>query len=259
MKHKLIVLAASIFAASAASAAVQDFTVNGTKVTAAEQEQIISMLTSRGQQRTPQLEEAVKQDLITRIALVQEAKKEGVEKDPRVAAALENARNTILSEALISKHVTPKQVTDDEIQQLYNRQKAAYGDTEYQIRHFTVAKQEDAQKALDRIKTGEAFEKVAAEVSLDQRSKARGGDIGWHSPATILPPVAAKLRTMKKGDISQEPIALGNAFDVVQVVDTRAAQMFPTLEQAKPQLTRTIMARKIAEYTRSVAAKAKVK
>ena len=259
MKLKLIVLAISACAAAAAGAAVTDFTVNGTKVTAADQEQILQAMASRGQERTPELEAAVRQDIITRIALVQEAKKEGLEKDARVLAAIENAKNGILAEALISKHVNPSKVTDAELRQLYDQQKAAYGDTEYQVRHFTVATQADAQKALDRIKTGEAFEKVASEVSLDKRSKARGGDIGWHSPATILPPVAEKMRGMKKGEISQEPIALGNAFDVIQVVDTRPAQMFPAFEQAKPALMRSVLARKVGEYTRSVAEKANVK
>lgn len=259
MKVKTLAIAAAALAVSAANAAVTDFTVNGQKVTAAQQEQIINNIVSRGQQRTPQLEAAVKNDLIAQTALLQAANKSGIEKEAPVQAALRNARNQIVTEAFIGKYLRANPVTDAEVQQLYQRDKAAYGDTEYHLRHFTVKTEAEAQKALDRVKTGEAFEKVAAEVSLDQGSKQNGGDIGWQAPVTILPPVANVVKTMKAGQTVAKPIALGNGFDVVQVVETRAAQNFPTLEQAKPQLTRILTQQKAAAYVKSIADKAEVK
>lgn len=260
MKVKMLAIAAAAaFAFSSANAAVKDFTVNGTKVTAAQQEQVISNLVSRGQQRTPQLEEAVKQEIVARIALLQAAAKSGIEKDPQVQTAIRNARDSIVTDAFIGKHLQENPVTDAELQKLYNADKAAYGDTEYHIRHFTVQTEAEAQKALDRIKTGEAFDKVASEVSLDQASKARGGDIGWHAPATVVPAVSAELKSMKAGQTVAKPVNIGNGFDVFQVVETRPAQMFPTFEQAKPQLARAAAGRKAAKYVKSIAAKAVVK
>ena len=260
MKVSPIVAAAlAAVAFSSANAAVKDFTVNGTKVTAAQQEQMISALVNRGQQRTPQLEEAVKQDLVARAALLQAATKSGIEKDPQVQSALRNSRNAILTEAFIAKHVQANPVSDAELQKLYNADKAAYGDTEYHLRHFTTATEAEAQKALDRVKTGEAFEKVAAEVSIDQATKANGGEIGWRSPVTILPVIAAQVKTLKAGQMVAAPINIGNGFDVVQVVETRPAQMFPTFEQAKPRLARAAASRQAAEFVRSIAGKAVVK
>lgn len=103
MNLKLSVILMSAFAAACANAAVTDFTVNGTKVTAAQQEQILKNLTARGQQRTPQLENAVKQNLVTEIAVLQEAQKAGLANDPNVKIAVQNATNNIMTEHYLSK------------------------------------------------------------------------------------------------------------------------------------------------------------
>ena len=64
MKATAALLAGVIFASAPAFAAVSDVTVNGHKITAAEQEHLIQGAVAQGNQRTPQLEENVKHALV---------------------------------------------------------------------------------------------------------------------------------------------------------------------------------------------------
>ena len=141
----------SAFAAACANAAVTDFTVNGTKVTAAQQEQILKNLTARGQQRTPQLENAVKQNLVTEIAVLQEAQKAGLANDPNVKIAVQNATNNIMTEALLNRYVQQHPTSDADLQKMYQKDKAAYGNTEYHLRQIVTKTQGEAQNALNRV------------------------------------------------------------------------------------------------------------
>ena len=127
MNFKMIAIAAAIAAASNFSlAAVKDFSVNGVKVTAAEQEQMIKAAVKQGQKRSAQLEEAVKRSLTARAVIYAEASKSGLEKNAQVASALENARKQILSDAFLAEYLKKNPVSDSDVKAVYDRQKAQY-------------------------------------------------------------------------------------------------------------------------------------
>ena len=104
MKATAALLAGVIFASAPAFAAVSDVTVNGHKITAAEQEHLIQGAVAQGNQRTPQLEENVKHALVAQEVLLEEAAKQKLETtDAAVRSALHQAKNNILSQAVIAK------------------------------------------------------------------------------------------------------------------------------------------------------------
>ncbi|MCG5031042.1 peptidyl-prolyl cis-trans isomerase [Mesosutterella sp. OilRF-GAM-744-9] len=259
MKVKTFAVAvAAVLAAASAQAAVKDFTVNGVAVKAAQQEAILQRLVQQGAKRDAKLEDTVKRDLVTQIALQQAAIKSGVDKEQQVQAAINNARTNIITDAFISKYLQANPPSEADARKIYDHDKAAYGPTEYHLRHFTTRTQAEAQKALDRVKTGEAFDKVASEVTLDQGSKARGGDIGWHSPVTVFPSVGSQIASVKAGQTVSAPIAIPGGFDVFQVVATRPAH-FPEFDKVKNQYMRSAARLKANEYIKSIADKAVVK
>ena len=53
-------------------------------------------------------------------------------------------------------------------------------------RHILCSDEDSCVEALKRIKSGESFEDIAAEVSVDTITAERGGDLDWFSPGMLL-------------------------------------------------------------------------
>ncbi len=253
-----ISLLSALVLAASANAAVTDVTVNGQKITAAAQEQVIQGAVAQGAQRNAQLENAVRQQMIGETVLLQEAKKQNIESDKRVQEALSRARTEILSQAVIQKYMKAHPVTDAEIKSVYDKQKAAYGSTEYHVRHILVADKAEADKVVSRVKGGEDFAKVAKEVSKDPGTKANGGDLDWISPASMVPQFGAAVKSQKVNEIGA-PVQTQFGFHVVQVLATRPAQLFPQFERAKGNIARGLANERAGKYVQELVSKASVK
>jgi len=87
-----------------------------------------------------------------------------------------------------------------------------------------------AYVATERIKSGEAFAKVAAELSME--NKESGGDLGWMAPEDYH--LADEIATMGAGEVST-PLAEGDKYYIVYV-NERADDKPATFEQAKDEL-----------------------
>src|SRR5687768_488294 len=91
---------------------------------------------------------------------------------------------------------------------------------------------EDKAKAkiadvIRRAKAGEDFAKLAAEVSEDPGSKGNGGELGYVSKGEMVPQFEAALFTLKKGELSPEPVRTQFGFHAIKVLDIREASRKP--------------------------------
>ncbi len=78
-----------------------------------------------------------------------------------------------------------KEITEEQIEAAYNAQ---YGcESAKSVAHVLVKTEAEANAALQRIQGGETFAAVAQAVSIDQGSKAKGGDLGCLVPGTFVP------------------------------------------------------------------------
>jgi peptidyl-prolyl cis-trans isomerase C len=114
--------------------------VNGKAIPSSRADAIVKQVVAQGQGTdSPQLREAIKKDLISREVMMQEAIKQGYDKNPEVKAALENARQTIVINALARDYITKHPVTDAEVKAEYDRFAKQTGDKEYHVRHILFA------------------------------------------------------------------------------------------------------------------------
>ncbi len=249
--HLLAVLLASAVPAMAQNVA----TVNGKAIPNAKLEAIVKQAVSRGQQDSPQLREMIKQNLIAREVVIQEAEKSGLEKSSEVKQAIEAARQGILIDALMYDYLKKNPITDAEIQAVYDKEKAAAGDKEYHLAHIVVEKEDDAKAMISKLKSGAKFEELAKQ-SKDTASAARGGDLDWVTPVAI-PQFAQIMTTLQKGQFTETPIKTEMGFHIVRMNDTRAAK-FPSLEEIKPQIGEALQKQKVGVYQQALMKKAKV-
>lgn len=70
------------------------------------------------------------------------------------------------------------------------------------LSHILVETAEEANQVYSRLKKGEDFTKVAAEVSIDPGSAFRGGDLGVIQPGETLPELEKAIKDLKIGQIS---------------------------------------------------------
>jgi parvulin-like peptidyl-prolyl isomerase len=85
-------------------------------------------------------------------------------------------------------------------------------------RHILLPTQDAANAALQRLQNGEDFAVVAADVSTDPGSKAKGGDLGWF-PRGIMnaqfETAAFNLQPGQRSDVVQSP----NGYHIIEVLE----------------------------------------
>jgi peptidyl-prolyl cis-trans isomerase C len=231
--------------------------VNGKPITNARIDLLVKQVVAQGKQTdSPQLREAIKRDLIGREALIQEADKQGFGTRADVKAALDNARQSIIINAMLGDYVKKNPVNDAEIKAEYERAKAQAGDKEYRARHILVATEEEAKGVITKLKAGSKFEDLAKAQSKDG-SAANGGDLDWASPASFVPEFSKAMVALQKGAVTETPVKTQFGFHVIKLDDTRATK-FPTLEEAKQQVAESLQQRKLAAFREDLMSKAKI-
>jgi peptidyl-prolyl cis-trans isomerase C len=231
--------------------------VNGKAIPSSRADQAVKQVVAQGQgQDSPQLREAVKQQLIAREVMMQEAVKQGYDKNPEVKQALESARQTIVINALARDYITKHPVTDAEVKAEYDRFIKTNGDKEYHVRHILLENEADANAVIAKIKGGAKFEDLAKQ-SKDTGSANNGGDLDWASPSSFPPEFAAGLTGLQKGQVTEKPVKTQVGYHVIKLDDVRQAKL-PTLDELKPQIQDSLSQQKLASYQEEMVKKAKV-
>jgi peptidyl-prolyl cis-trans isomerase D len=146
---------------------------------------------------------------------------------------------------------------DAEARALYDERKDRYDVPEQvRARHVLVqlaadappeaaaAAEAKARQALERLRAGEAFEKVAAETSDDAGSKADGGDLGFFRRGQMVKPFEDAAFALPPGELS-EPVRSDFGFHVIRVEEKRAAEL-RSYEEVREELAREILGREAA-------------
>jgi peptidyl-prolyl cis-trans isomerase C len=258
----MIVKPARLLLAMTAMVALPSFaqnvaTVNGKPIPAAKVDQVVKQVVAQGKATdSPQLREAIKKDLIGREVLIQEADKQGVGTRPDVKNAIDNARQSIIINAMLADYIKNNPVKDAEIKAEYDKYKAQQGDKEYHARHILVATEDEAKQIIAKLKGGAKFEDLAKQ-SKDPGSAANGGDLDWASPGSFVPEFSKAMTSLQKGQLTETPVKTQYGFHVIKLEDVRASK-FPPLEEVKQQVAESLQQRKLAAFREELLKKAKI-
>eukprot|EP01114_Cavostelium_apophysatum_P013319 TRINITY_DN319_c0_g1_i1.p3 TRINITY_DN319_c0_g1~~TRINITY_DN319_c0_g1_i1.p3 ORF type:complete len:260 (+),score=104.64 TRINITY_DN319_c0_g1_i1:938-1717(+) len=258
MTFKPARLLLALIAVAAAPAFAQNLAVvNGKAIPTSRVDEAVKQLVAAGQgQDSPQLRMAIKEEMIAREVLMQEAVKQGYDKKPEVKQALDNARQAIVVNQLAKDYIAKNPVTDAEIKAEYDKFKAQTGDKEYHLRHILLDSEADAKAVIAKIKGGAKFEELAKQ-SKDTGTANNGGDLDWATPSSFPPEFAAGFTGLQKGAVTENPVKTANGYHVIKLDDTRAAKL-PSLEEVKPQIADALAQKELADYRDQMVKKAKV-
>jgi peptidyl-prolyl cis-trans isomerase C len=171
---------------------------------------------------------------IDRKALVTEARKSGLDKDPAVQKQMAMAEDAALQNALLSRQIGPL-VTDDAVRARYEKDIAGKpGEEEAHARHILVPTEEEAKKIIADLKKGADFAALAKQYSKDPGA-AQGGDLGWFKKDEMVPAFSAAAFALQPGQVSDKPVKTEFGWHVIKLEDKRQAQP-PSFEQARDGL-----------------------
>ena len=245
--------------APAAAPAAPVATVNGKAIGADLLETYVKAAAGRSLSELSPEQRAEAVDALVRMQLLaDEADKQGVTKDKNTLAMLDLSRLEVLQRTVTANYLKGKEPTEQELRAEYDAQMAAAPRTEFRVRHILVQSEELANKLVARLQKGESFEKLAATESADAQSKPRGGDLGWVSPGSALPPPFIQaLLGLKKGAYTTTPVRTQFGFHILKVDETREATL-PTFDQVKERLVQIVLSKKVKTYTDELLKTAKV-
>jgi peptidyl-prolyl cis-trans isomerase C len=253
-------LVAALFAlataAHAAPPAKSVTTVNGKPIPQIRLDSLTAAQVAQGQTDTPELRNAVREELVRREVLAQEAEKKGFDKKPDVVSQIAMTRQNVLIGAYLQDYVKGHPVTDDMVKAEYDKLRKTLGEKEYKARHILLKTEEEAKAVIAKIKAGEKFEELAKQ-SEDPGSKERGGDLGWSNKASYVKPFSDALTALEKGKVTEAPVKSDFGWHVIQLEDMREMKA-PTLDEIKPQLTQRMQQQMVEKHIIDLRAKAKV-
>ncbi|MEO6278578.1 peptidylprolyl isomerase [Roseateles sp.] len=252
------IVAASISALLPAAATAQNVTtVNGKPVPKARVESLIQQVTKSGQQqRSPELEAQVKDEVVRREIVTQAAEARGIPQSAEFKSQMEQARQMLLERNLMDDYRAKNLVSDAEAQAEYDKFKAQNSGNEYRARHILVEKEEDAKALIAQIKAGGNFEELAKKNSKDTGSAEKGGDLDFANPNNFVPEFSKALTALQKGEMTQEPVKSQFGYHIIKLEDTRPAT-FPAFDDVKAQIKQRLEQKKVAEFQQSLIEKAK--
>jgi peptidyl-prolyl cis-trans isomerase C len=209
---------------------------------------------AQGAQDTPELRQAVREELNTRELLAREAKKQGIDKSADMKAQMDLAAQTILVRAYVTDWLKKNPIPDAELHKEYDAIKGQIGDKEYKVRHILVDKEDEAKEIIAELQKGAKFEDLAKARSKDPGSKDKGGDLDWNAPTNFVKPFGDAMKSTPKGKFTAQPVQTQFGWHVIEVDDVRDAKV-PTFDEVKPQLQQRMQAQWLDKYFKDLRAK----
>ncbi len=232
-------------------------TVNGVPVPQARMEMMVLQQQARGAPDTEQLRGMVRDELVNREVLMQEAQKSGIARNAEVQTQLDLARQEIIVSAYLRDYARKHPVTDAEVQREYDRARAQHGEKEYRARHILVETEDQAKGVIADLKKGGKFDELATKNSKDPGSAQRGGDLDWNVPGTFDKQFSEAMVKLEKGKYTDAPVRTRFGFHVIQLDDVRPAK-FAALAEVRPRIQQMLVQNKIEELVKGLRAKAKI-
>lgn len=230
--------------------------VNGKEIPALYGE-LVKREMSQGQPDSPQLDKRVRESLINLELLSRAAMDKGLDKDPRLAAALDIRRKDQLAKAYLEDYVKAHPVTDAEIQAAYDKAKAEAVEPEYRARHILVNTEAEAKKLIADLGKKAKFEDLAKKHSKDPGSAKDGGALDWSDRGTFVKEFSDALAGLKKGEITKSPVKSQFGYHIIRLDDIRQPQI-PPLEAVRGEIVKQTQQSRVRDAITSVRASAKI-
>ncbi|MFY9589879.1 peptidylprolyl isomerase [Rickettsia endosymbiont of Halotydeus destructor] len=208
----------------------------------------------------PEQQEQLIKIFVNNILLKQEAERSGIESSKEFQEKLNNVKNQLAQQELISNYVK-SHVTDKMLEEDYNKLVATLkGKEEIKVAHILVKTKEKADEVKTKLSKGQNFAKLAKTYSTDTATKSNGGDIGYiilNQQGQLVPEFEKKAFALKVNEVSA-PIKTDFGWHIITVLEKRPVSV-PSFEEAKTMINNKLAGEALKQYIADLESKADVK
>jgi peptidyl-prolyl cis-trans isomerase C len=210
--------------------------VNGQAIHASDVKAAAETLPAQARNMPPQqLFPMLLDQLVDAQALLVEAKKTGLDKDPDVQRSMQMAQDRALESSLLNKVVRP-QVTEEAVKARYEQQyNGKSGEAEVHARHILVGDEATAKKIIAELKKGGDFAALSKQYSKDPSAAQQGGDLGFFKKTDMVPEFADAAFALKDKEVTPTPVKTQFGYHVIQTLEHRTSAP-PPFEQVRDEL-----------------------
>lgn len=182
-------------------------------------------------QEDPQLRVNLVREILTKKAVMLKARKDGFEKKPEIKEQLSYLIDNYISQEYLIKVVTANvSVPEEAAKKFYQEHEKDFVVPEQiKVRHILLEATKEtgaedrakarskAEAALQRLKNGEDFAKVAKEMSEDQNSAGKGGELGIITSGKTNSDEFEKAAFALKQGVISDVVTTAYGFHIIRV------------------------------------------
>lgn len=175
--------------------------------------------------------------------LYQEAKRKKIDQDNNLKWLIDRTVRSKIIEAFLEKEMgTRVKVSEDEAKQYYQKNKNTFRRKEEEVRlsHILVRNIAEAGLVAVRLQEGETFDMIAKQISLDDGTKERGGDMGYIPLSDLPPQFYREVTKLRIGEVSP-PLRTDYGFDIIMVTDRKGKGSIKGYELVKDQIINSLI------------------
>jgi len=188
--------------------------------------------------------------LVSQKAMVLNARKEGIDKDPAVLRREKIATERIMSDEWLARKGNAA-VTDQALHARYDHDIAGKpGPYEVRARLIVVPTADEAGALLGKAQAGIDFSDLARAYSKDG-SAPQGGDLGYVPLEAVAPEIGPVMFALAPGQMTAYPMRSAAGYYLLRV-EGRRQRATPSFEEARPVLERAIRAEAVQAAVGSV-------
>ncbi|MEO8040384.1 MAG: peptidylprolyl isomerase [Betaproteobacteria bacterium] len=252
------IIGVAAFAASNAAETDKNVAiVNGVPIPQARMDFVVKMQQAQGQKDSEEMRKQLREALISREIVTQEAIKKGLDKSVDYQTQMDLAKQQVLVNAYLEDYLKTHEPTEADLKAEYEAVKKEQYDPnakEYKVRHILIktptkpdAKAEAAAKKkaeglLAQLKKGAKFDELAKKYSDDAGSKVKGGELDWTDGANLVKPFGDAMKAMSKGETTKTLVKTQYGYHILRLDDVRSVD-FPAYEQVKDDVAKQLLAK----------------
>jgi parvulin-like peptidyl-prolyl isomerase len=199
--------------------------------------------------------------------LYRKARESGLMDDPDVRITLRDTERSLLAGKVMEKEFANKiKITSGDLEIYYEAHKEEYVQPERaSVAHILVEKQQEAQDVRRRLEKGDDFSVVAAELSKDEQSREKGGELtewiekreGLGIPGLGGADSAIKaIFSTDQGSLVKEDVKTDKGIHIIKVLK-REAERQKGFDEVKKEVALTLRSQKEREVQQELFARLK--